>query len=121
MVAATKKGRPKSDRYTYAYKLRNMYDEEKSDRAVRNTVNANEFISLLMDRKRYDIDNFFSSSEGLIKHKGIAEQIGRMLFDGLISDDQAIEIATQCITDYYKLGKTSKEIEKSLRQKRKRG
>ena len=52
-----------------------------------------------------------------MKHKGIAEQIGRMMREGLISDDQALELAQICI-DAYSRGKTSKELEKRLREYR---
>ncbi len=124
MVAATKKrGRPISDRYAYGYELRNVNNEEKSDRTVRNRLNAEAFICLLMDRKEWDIEDFFSTSEGLLRHNGIAEQIGRLLEEDIITDDQAVEIALSCINDYNS-GKTSKTIENELRQyriNRKRG
>lgn len=52
-----------------------------------------------------------------MKHKGIAEQIGRMVRENLITDIQAVERAEEGIQAYTP-GRTSKEIEKELRHYR---
>ena len=78
-------------------------------------MNAEELTCLLMDRSRFDLESFFLTKEGLIKHKGIAEQIGRMLLKNTISEDQAIDFVEECI-DEYNAGESSKEIEKRLRR-----
>ena len=63
------------------------------------------------------MEDFFMTREGTLKHNGIAEQIGRMLYEDAITADQAIETAADCI-NAYNSGMTSKEIEKRLRQYR---
>jgi len=119
MVAATKnkRGRPVSARYVYPYSLRDMNNGDLSDRTIRNKVNAEFLTDLLHDRKEWALEDFFLTKEGMPKHTGIAEQLGRMLDEGIVTDDQAIEIALECVNAYNN-GATAKEIEKSLRQHR---
>ena len=52
-----------------------------------------------------------------MKHKGIEEQIGRMVREDLITDIQAVEKVEEGIQAYTP-GRTSKEIEKELRHYR---
>ena len=119
MAAATKKrGRPTREEYAYYYHLRNENNTEESDRTVRTNYNAEQFIIILLDDAPAEVYFFFTTREGLTKHKGIAEQLGRMIQEGVITENQAIKRAEQCVNDYYKRGKTSKEIEKELRQER---
>ena len=127
MVAATKnkRGRPADSLYAKAVRrniLNHAYNPEISERTVQNTVNANEFICLLIESDS-DLQRFFSCCNGQTKHKGIAEQLGRMMREGLITEEQAIQTAENAIKAYAS-GMTSKEIENTLRQyrmSRKRG
>ena len=121
MVAATKKkrGRPANDRYKQAVEitiLNHAYNPEISTRAIQNAVNAEDFICLLIetDSKLY---GFFSTENGRVKHNGIAEQIGRMMRESIITGDQAIKIAETCVNAYAS-GRSSKDIEKELRSYR---
>jgi len=123
MVAATKnkRGRPADERYQRALKINNFsndYNPAVSTRTIQNSVNAELFECLMKEREcSREMHRFFYTCEGNTKHKGIAEQIGRMMREGLISDDQALELAQICI-DAYSRGKTSKELEKWLREYR---
>ena len=122
MVAATKKkrGRPANDRYKQAVEitiLNHAYNPEISTRAIQNAVNAEDFICLLNDETDSKLDKFFSTENGRMKHNGIAEQIGRMMREGIITDDQAIKIAEDCV-DANASGRSSKDIEKELRSYR---
>ena len=122
MEAATKKkrGRPADIDYKIAVEINNAwhaYNPEVSNRAIQNKVNAEAFICLVIDMDYFRLYQFFSTQDGQMKHKGIAEQIGRMMREGLITDAQAVEIAEKCI-QAYDAGRTSKEIEKELRRYR---
>lgn len=121
MVAATKKkrGRPADSWYSEAVRMNitgHAYNPEISTRAIQNTVNAEQLLCLLMELDN-DLYSFFSCRNGNIKHKGIAEQIGRMMRDGLITEEQAINIAENAVNAYVN-GMDSKTIEKSLRHYR---
>ena len=121
MVAATKnkRGRPADSLYADAVRqniIDNAYNPEISTRAIQNTVNAEEFICLLTESDS-NLQWFFLCRDGQTKHKGIAEQIGRMMREGLITEEQAIQTAENAIKAYAS-GMSSKEIEKTLRQYR---
>ena len=120
MVAATKKkrGRHVSEHYSTDYYIHLIQNgEDLSQRVIRNRKNAEDFMCLLIDKDEYGISDFFMTREGTLKHNGIAEQIGRMLYEDAITADQAIATAANCI-NAYNSGMTSKEIEKRLRQYR---
>lgn len=121
MAAATKnkRGRPADSLYADAVR-RNIsnraYNPEISARAVQNAVNAEEFTCLLIESDS-NLQWFFSCRNGQTKHKGIAEQLGRMMREGLITEEQAIQTAENAIKAYAS-GVSSKEIVKTLRQYR---
>lgn len=123
MEAATenKRGRPADEDYKWANTLQrqeNGYPVYMSNRALQNTVNAEHFFgALIYADVTWEVERFFSGKDCGTKHKGIAEQIGRMMREGLITDEEAIEQAEKCVAAY-KRGASSKEIEKQLRQKR---
>ena len=122
MEAATKKkrGRPKDQEYESAMRLNivnKAYSPCLSDRTLQNAFNADEYMATLLESDRPDLEEFFETKEGNAKHRGIAEQMGRMIRGGLITDEQAIWITEQ-VVESYKRGATSKQIEKFLRQKR---
>ena len=60
---------------------------------------------------------FFHSNEGKLKRIGMAEQLGRMISEGILTEEQALELAEECMKAYEN-GTTAKEIEKALRRKR---
>ena len=122
MEAATKnkKGRPKNKEYEEARILNNnysAYNTEIGNRALQNTVNAQYFLTNLINEERSDIELFFMTSEGNLRRKGIAEQIGRMLREGLIDQKTAEQIADEAIK-LYNAGRSSKQIEAALRRRR---
>ena len=121
LVAATKnrRGRPSDSRYKEALRINTswqLYNPEVSTRAVQNAVNAEELFCLVLETNDPSYD-FFVTCEGHMKHKGIAEQIGRMMHEGMITDAQALKITHECI-EKYKKGRGSKDIEKRLRKYR---
>lgn len=122
MVAATekKRGRPAIQLYADALNLNNSfgaYNKELSTRAVQNKVNAEYFFVNVVDDDNApnELYFFFATSEGGLRHNGIAEQIGRLLRGKHISFNQATDIALQVIEEY-KNGATSKQIEQQLRR-----
>jgi len=123
MVAATKnkRGRPVDKRYQTALEISiesKDYNPTVSTRTIQNSVNAELFECLMIERDcSLEMHQFFYTREGNTKNKGIAEQIGRMMREGLISDDQALRLAQMCI-DAYSKGRSSKELEKGLREYR---
>lgn len=117
LEAATKnkRGRPKKDAYQYRLRLRNENDEQLSDRGIQNTYYAEEIDSLLMEYERIDLQSFFLTGDGLMKRKGILEQLGRMMDAGLFDTEDALfSLIEDCITAY-NMGLTSKAIERRLR------
>lgn len=117
MEAATKnkRGRPKKDAYQYRLQLRNNNDESLSDRGAQNTYYAEEITCILMEHERFDLESFFMTGDGLIKRKGILEQLGRMLDVGLFTTyDALFMLIEDCIKAYGK-GLSSKAIERRLR------
>ena len=107
MAAATKnkRGRPADSLYADAVR-RNIsnraYNPEISARAVQNAVNAEEFTCLLIESDS-NLQWFFSCRNGQTKHKGIAEQLGRMMREGLKTEEQA----TRNIAESYYLERKS--------------
>lgn len=122
MEAATKnkRGRPADSSYKEAIRLDNLNKAYKPDvgiRTIQNSVNAEEFICLVINTDNDNLYDFFSAKEGQLRHKGIAEQIGRMMREGLISNEQAIQTADNAVKAHAN-GWPSKEIEKVLRHYR---
>lgn len=124
MVAATKnkRGRPIKEEYREAYWLANMGDEDYAGRSLRTirTIEAAEpFIGAIFrnDDKFSYMYSFFHSKEGRLLKTGIAEQLGRMISENLITEERAFDIADDVITAYEN-GITVKVIEKQLRQMR---
>lgn len=122
MEAATKnkRGRPKNKEYEEAQRINNgygAYNTEIGTRTLQNTVNAQCFLVDGISDERSDIRLFFMTSEGNLRRKGIAEQIGRMLREGLIDQKTAEQIADEAI-ELYSAGRSSKQIEAALRRHR---
>ena len=116
MEAATKKkrGRPKDEEYRYMERINNNDEHPLSRRAVQNRTNAEALIIALHESDSYSLEFFFMTKEGLLRHNGIAEQIGRMIREGTITNDEAINLAAYCMNEY-KSGIASKDIESRLR------
>lgn len=110
MEAATKKrGRPRK------YETMENIFSDKEPRAAQNLYHATVTIEQFAEGKT---DSFFVTARGNIRRQGIAEQIGRMYNDGIITDQQARELVMECKKDYDS-GATVKEIERKLRALRK--
>lgn len=105
MVAATKnkRGRP-------AGFPDHLYSEfwEKSKRAAQNTYYA-ILATSAMDQ---DTQEYFLK-DGVFRRQGIAEKIGRMLKAGKISDQEAGELARECMKSCQE-GHKAKEVEAVL-------
>ena len=108
MVADTKKkrGRPKSP---HAITFESVFPE-LSTRAAQNVGYAGKIAVGLLKQGPVD---FFITSRGSFRRQSIAEQIGRMYSDGLITEDQARDLAREAMQDY-ESGATVKEIVKTL-------
>lgn len=124
MEAATKnrRGRPIKEEYKEAYRLANMGDEDYAGRSLRTirTIEAAEpFIGAIFrnDDKFGNMYHFFHSKEGRLKKTGIAEQLGRMISENLITEQRAFDIADDVITAY-ESGISVKTIERNLRRMR---
>ena len=106
MVAATKKrrGRPRSVIGILAAEMPDM-----EHRKAMNVLYAAHAINTLTDR-----DPFFVTQHGDIRRQGIAEQIGRMIEDESITEDEARELIARCKEEYAN-GARVKEIEQTLR------
>lgn len=107
MVADTKnkRGRPITPTGIVA-----RYFNDKETRTAMNMMYAGSIIVKLEQERKA----FFVTNKGNFKHQGIAEQIGRMLKEDLISEEEALDLTDSCIADY-KNGLSVKEIEKTLR------
>lgn len=121
MEAATKnrRGRPKNELYHEARITNNLYgayNVEIGTRALQNTVNAQYFLVNGLDDDSEAL-LFFLTNEGNLKHKGIAEQIGRLMMEHLITNKDAEKIAETAI-QHYNNGQSSKQIETMLRHYR---
>ena len=122
MEAATKKkrGRPIKEENAFAYKIALDGDEHyagRSMRTIRSIAAAEPFTLCLIDAADPVLYLFFHSNEGKLKRIGMAEQLGRMISEGILTEEQALELAEECMKAYEN-GTTAKEIEKALRRKR---
>ena len=99
------------------------YDGCLSVRALQNEVNAQNLICVLIEADvNYELYQFFASQDmdsARIRHKGIAEQIGRMMASGCIGDYEAIELARRCAYMVTYEHYSSKQVERMLRQQHK--
>lgn len=112
MEAATKnkRGRPK----VFDGKM----DADPVDR-VDHRQNVNLMYAIfcadnLLNQREGD---FFISDKGAIRRVGIAEQIGRLWYEGLATDEECKELARKSIEDYQN-GQGVKQIEQRLRNLR---
>ena len=106
LVAATenKRGRPaKFAAPTYEI----LHDMER--RTAQNTLYATTLVNLLDG----DSKDFFFTAKGNYRRKSIAEKIGRMYVQGILTDAQSMDLALTCIQDY-KRGETVKQIIRHL-------
>ena len=93
-------------------------NEDRTERAIKNEFFA--LICLAVINKENVINefkSFFGSTTGKIKRQGIAEQIGRLKFYGLVTDKELIKLVRACIKQYNN-GESVKDIEKQLRELR---
>lgn len=116
MVDATKnkRGRPKKELYAEFTTIEEWIDSDKSRRAKQNLLHAEAAFWNMSDENQ----RFFMDGNGNIKRLGIIEQLGRMMHEGIIAEDEVNEWAEKCIS-MYNNGYTSKDIEQMLRNLRK--
>ena len=62
----------------------------------------------------YGKGSFFVTPGGSLRHQGIAEQVGRIMYAELATEEEAKELLKQAIEDYEN-GESVKEIERRLR------
>lgn len=112
MEAATnnKRGRPCA--YTellYAA----LYEEEK--RPAQNKYHAGATVSMLQQQP----GDFFITDKGNFRRQGIAEQIGRMIYEGY--PEEFCKKVAETAIELYKKGVSVKALEKWIRTGRKTG
>lgn len=107
MEAATKnkKGRPP----VFSPTLYTIMGGENK-RTAQNQYYAGKCIVNILNQKP---GSFFVTSGGKFRRQGIAEKIGRIYTEGLLTADQCKELAQTVIADY-KNGQSAKEIEHNL-------
>ena len=110
MAADTKNKRGRPPKHSAFYD----FFPEKEKRAAANMYFAMYFIKDVMKEKPGDKDNFFITERGNIRRQGIAEQLGRMLDAGEITEGEAKNLAEWAI-DTYNTGGSVKNIVKALR------
>lgn len=128
-VAATKKrGRPR--KYTY-WENHGGY-REREGRSLQNYVQAESLVTLLFDLAEDTGDisyqvlawsfEDFSEDYGdtrdtnAFKYQGVAEQIGRMYNAGRIDAQKAVELTRWSLHQIQNVGRSSRDVEKQLRQ-----
>lgn len=115
MVAATKKrGRPRKD--YFEERDPEGIDPEQSRRVNQNNFYVEEVGLFVSDIEEFNppLYDFFVSGRGY-KHRGILEQLGRMIYEGtLAGEDQVYQILKACMKAH-NLGLPCKDIEKRLR------
>ena len=107
-----KRGRPKSAIGRRLDIVRSLQDA--TDRTEINRLYA----GMCIDLKQDEFKPFFVTDYGGFKRQGIAEQIGRIREEGLVTDEELTELTRQAIRDYEN-GEKVKDIEKRLRNVRK--
>lgn len=108
MEAATKKKRGRPARFPKD--LYSVYSD-KEKRPAQNIYYAGMMIAML-DQKPGD---FFMRENYSYRRQGVAEKIGRMYFNGKITEDEARTLALEAM-ELYEKGVSCKELEKRLAQ-----
>ena len=107
-----KRGRPR----TVAGEMARIdQDQVVSENGLRAATNMYYSYHLILELYgKPEKGSFFRSPDGKLRRLGIAEQIGRMYEDDLITEQEARDLVEQSIQEY-ESGATVKEIEQILR------
>lgn len=107
MVSDTKNKRGRPTKFNEALYL--IWDDREK-RSAQNVYYAGIAVREILNHKPGD---FFVDKRGTFRRQAIAEQIGRIYKEGLLTIDQCRELAQVSIDDYND-GSSTKEIAKTL-------